>query len=61
MATRLSCWIGRHIWVTRVEQGESYKVCSACGKPPRGIKGEHDINDAAEANKAREAESSAGM
>ncbi len=40
MAKKLSCWIGRHTWVTRVEQGESYKVCSACGKPPRGGKGD---------------------
>ena len=33
VAKKLSCWIGRHAWTTRVEQGESYKVCSVCGKP----------------------------
>jgi hypothetical protein len=22
-------------WITRVEQGESYQVCSACGQPLR--------------------------
>ena len=32
LATKLSCWIGRHTWTTQVEQGESYKVCSVCGK-----------------------------
>lgn len=26
---------GRHKWETHIEQGESYKVCSVCGKPPR--------------------------
>ena len=39
----LSCWVGRHLWTTRVEQGESYTVCSNCGKnktPPKtDIKG----------------------
>ena len=40
MAKKLACWIGRHTWVTRVEQGESYKVCSACGKPPRSGRGD---------------------
>jgi hypothetical protein len=24
--------VGRHEWTTRVEAGESYKVCSSCGK-----------------------------
>ena len=33
VAKKLSCRIGRHAWTTRVEQGESYKVCSVCGKP----------------------------
>ena len=36
MAKKLSCWVGRHALTTQVEQGESYKVCSACGKTPRG-------------------------
>ena len=40
MAKKLSCWIGQHTWVTRMEQGESYEVCSACGKPRRGGKGD---------------------
>jgi hypothetical protein len=30
--TKLACWLGRHEWTTRVEEGVSYKVCSACGK-----------------------------
>jgi hypothetical protein len=29
---KLSCWLGRHAWETRVEQGESYRRCSTCGK-----------------------------
>jgi len=33
VAKKLSCSIGRHTWATVVEQGESYKVCSVCGKP----------------------------
>jgi hypothetical protein len=36
VAKKLSCWVGRHSWTTRVDQGESYKVCSACGKTPGG-------------------------
>ena len=35
MAKKLMCWLGRHSWMTRVEGGESYKVCSECGKMPR--------------------------
>jgi hypothetical protein len=35
MAKKLTCWIGRHAWTTRVEQGESYRVCSACETHPR--------------------------
>ena len=38
MAKMLSCWVGRHSWTTRVEQGESYEVCSNCGKTPRSVK-----------------------
>jgi hypothetical protein len=30
----LACRLGRHQWVRRVEQGESYTVCAVCGKPP---------------------------
>ena len=33
---RLSCWLGRHRWANHVEKGESYVVCSACGKSPHG-------------------------
>ena len=40
VAKKLACWIGRHTWVTRVEQGASYQVCSACGRPARGGKGD---------------------
>ena len=32
MPSRLACWIGRHTWVKRVEEGESYSVCDTCGK-----------------------------
>jgi hypothetical protein len=32
---KLACRVGRHDWTTRVEGGESYKVCAACGKSPR--------------------------
>ena len=35
MAKKLSCWLGRHTWTTRVAEGESHKVCSACGKTRR--------------------------
>ena len=35
MAKGLSCWLGRHVWTTHVEHGESYRECSACGKQPR--------------------------
>lgn len=31
---KLACRVGRHDWTTRVEEGESYKVCAACGKSP---------------------------
>jgi len=35
MKKKLSCWLGRHEWTTRIEQGQSYKICSICGKMPR--------------------------
>jgi hypothetical protein len=35
----LACWIGRHEWTSRVEQGERYKVCARCDKEPRGPRG----------------------
>ena len=28
----LACWLGRHRWETRIEQGEEFSVCAACGK-----------------------------
>jgi|KBSMisStandDraft_5_1062788.scaffolds.fasta_scaffold351331_2 hypothetical protein len=34
MAKKLACMLGRHEWTTRLEGGESYKVCAACGKTP---------------------------
>jgi hypothetical protein len=40
VAKKLACWVGRHTWTTRVEQGESITVCAACGKTPRGGKGD---------------------
>jgi len=36
----LACWIGRHEWTSRVEQGEAYKVCARCGSEPRRRRGE---------------------
>jgi len=39
MAKSLACWLGRHTWETRVYQGDSFKVCAVCGKPPRGAGG----------------------
>jgi hypothetical protein len=33
---KLACRLGRHDWTTRVEEGESYKVCAACGTTPQG-------------------------
>ena len=40
VAKTSSCWVGRHAWTTRVAQGESYTVCSKCGKTktPPGVK-----------------------
>ena len=32
VAKKLHCRLGRHRWTTRVERGESYTVCAACGK-----------------------------
>lgn len=29
---KLACIVGRHRWTTQTEQGEEYKVCSACAK-----------------------------
>ena len=40
MTKKLSCWLGRHTWANHVEEGESYKVCSACGTTPRGPMGD---------------------
>ena len=31
----LACVVGRHNWKTVTQQGDSYRVCSACGKIPR--------------------------
>jgi len=35
VAKKLACRLSRHEWTTRVERGESYKVCAVCGKSPR--------------------------
>ena len=32
---KLACRLGRHEWTTRVEDGESWEVCAACGKTRR--------------------------
>jgi hypothetical protein len=37
VAKKLACWLGRHEWTTRVDEGGSYKVCAACGKWPREL------------------------
>jgi hypothetical protein len=34
MTKNLACRLGRHDWTTRVESGDRYKVCAACGKTP---------------------------
>jgi len=41
VAKKLACRLGRHDWTTRVEGGENYKVCAACGKlaPDQGRPG----------------------
>jgi hypothetical protein len=31
----LACWVGRHRWTTRIEHGEEYNTCEACGTTPR--------------------------
>lgn len=36
----LRCRLGLHAWTTRVAQGEAYTVCAACGKQPRGARGD---------------------
>jgi len=36
---RLSCWVGRHSWTTRIEKGEEFSVCSVCGKQRGGGSG----------------------
>jgi hypothetical protein len=32
---KLSCMLGRHVWTTVVEGGESYRTCAVCGRMPR--------------------------
>ncbi len=42
----LACWLGRHRWQTRIEQGEEFSVCAACGKEGGvggGTKGDPDV------------------
>jgi hypothetical protein len=36
VAKKLACRLGRHEWTTRVEGGETFIVCAACGKSPQG-------------------------
>ena len=43
VAKRASCLVGRHSWTTRAVQGESVKVCSACGKTGRDNKGDPEL------------------
>jgi hypothetical protein len=45
MAKTLACWIGRHTWTSRVEGGETVKVCAACGNAPRGPRGNKPLPD----------------
>ena len=55
----LACWLGRHEWTTRLEQGQSYTVCASCGSEPRRRRGNHretealSVSDHAEANWAK--------
>jgi hypothetical protein len=55
----LACWIGRHEWTSRVEQGQSYTVCVSCGAEPRRRRGNKretealSVPDQAEANWAK--------
>jgi hypothetical protein len=32
----LACWLGKHSWTTRIEHGEEFAVCAACGKERGG-------------------------
>jgi hypothetical protein len=32
----VACWFGKHSWTTRIDHGEEFSVCSACGKERRG-------------------------
>ena len=36
-ARTLSCWLGRHSWTSRADHGESYEICSVCGKLRQGV------------------------
>ena len=36
MPKPLACRVGSHTWSSKVEQGETYTVCIACGKERRG-------------------------
>jgi len=39
VAKTLACRVGHHTWTSHVEGGETYKVCSVCGKTPRQSRG----------------------
>ncbi|HXH35855.1 MAG TPA: hypothetical protein VNJ54_15855 [Plantibacter sp.] len=41
----LACWLGRHLWTTHVQQGESFTLCARRGKPPRGRRKQISAND----------------
>lgn len=45
MRRPLSCLLGRHVWVAHVQQGESFKLCARCGRPPRGRRKQISAND----------------
>ena len=55
----LACWLGRHEWTARLEQGQSYTVCASCGSEPRRRRGNQretealSVSDHAEANWAK--------
>jgi hypothetical protein len=52
---KLACRLGRHDWTTRVEEGESYKVCAACGKSQRepGQQGHGVIDEGTDAKEGQ--------
>ena len=38
----LACRLGHHTWTSRVDQGQTYVVCSECGKEQGAPRGERE-------------------